>query len=112
LSDILEALAIVFGRSEFDQVLLVVAPAGDRRGRTQTWGLQHGSFVPAAPARGPDEWEVVCPFEGDGWGGELHLRRRMGRRSLLLDLNLFLDVVQPALTRAAHRIPPVGLVGE
>jgi UDP-GlcNAc:undecaprenyl-phosphate GlcNAc-1-phosphate transferase len=111
LSDLREALAIVFGRSEFDHVLLVVAPAGDRRGRAQRWSLQHGSFVPGTPPRGPDEWEVVCSFEGDGWGGEVHLRRRLGRRSLLLDLNLFLEVVQPALSLAAHRIPAAGLLG-
>ncbi len=111
LRDLLEALAILFGRSEFDQVLLVVSPLGERRGRAQAWSLQHGGFVEAAPPRGPDEWEVVCPFEGDCWSGELHLRRRLGRRSLLLDLNLFLDVVQPALNQAARRIAPAAVFG-
>ena len=111
LRDLLDALAIVFGRSEFDQVILVVWPAGERRGRAQTWSLHDGSFVAAPVARGTDEWEVVCPFEGDGWSGDVHLRRRLGRRSLLLDLNLFLDVVQPALNQAAHRIPPGAVFG-
>jgi UDP-GlcNAc:undecaprenyl-phosphate GlcNAc-1-phosphate transferase len=104
LPDLQEALAILFGRSEFDHVALVVAPAGERRGRARAWSLHDGAFVEEVPARGRDEWEVVCPFEGNGWTGELHLRRRLGRRSLLLDLNLFLDVVQPALNNAAGRI--------
>jgi UDP-GlcNAc:undecaprenyl-phosphate GlcNAc-1-phosphate transferase len=104
LGDLHEALALLFGRSEFDQVLLVVAPRGDRRGRTRTWWYQDGSFTEGSPPRDLDEWEVVCPFEGTDWVGELHLRRRLGRRSLLLDLNLFLDVVQPALSQAARRI--------
>ena len=104
LSDLQDALAILFGHSEFDQVLLVVAPAGEPRDRARCWVLQDGVFVEASPSRGRDEWEVVCPFDGDRWSGELHLRRRLGRRSLLLDLNLFLDVVQPALNQAARRI--------
>ncbi len=106
LGDLLEALAILFSRSEFDEVVLVVAPAEERRGQARAWSLQRGAFVEDSAPRGPDEWEVVCPFEGDGWVGELRLRRRLGRRSLLLDLNLFLDVVQPALSRAAQRIGP------
>src|SRR3972149_1765384 len=104
LSDLQDALAILFGHSEFDQVLLVVAPAGEPRDRARCWVLQDGVFVEASPSRGRDEWEVVCPFDGDRWSGELHLRRRLGRQSLLLDLNLFLDVVQPALNQAARRI--------
>jgi hypothetical protein len=47
---------------------------------------------------------VTCPFEGDGWDGEIRLRRRLGRGSFLLDFNLLLEVVQPALTEAARRI--------
>ncbi len=34
------------------------------------------------------------------------MRRRLGRRTLLLDLNLLLEIVQPALVRAAQRIDP------
>lgn len=111
LSDLHAALAILFGRSEFDQVVLVVAPTGERRGHARTWTLEDGSFKEESPSRGPDEWEVVCPFDGDRWSGELHLRRRLGRRSLLLDLNLFLDVVQPALNQAARRIPSTVVLG-
>ena len=105
LDDLHAALAILFGRSEFDQVLLVVAPVGERRGHARTWTLEGDAFVKGTASRGRDEWEVVCPFDGDRWSGELHLRRRLGRRSLLLDLNLFLDVVQPALNQAARQIP-------
>jgi UDP-GlcNAc:undecaprenyl-phosphate GlcNAc-1-phosphate transferase len=103
-ADLQEALAILFGRSEFDEVLLVVGPTRERRGQSRSWRLREGAFVEEWPQRASDEWEVVCPFEGHEWTGELHLRRRLGRRDLLLDLNLFLDVVQPALARAARRI--------
>jgi UDP-GlcNAc:undecaprenyl-phosphate GlcNAc-1-phosphate transferase len=110
LADLMEALAILFGRSDFDEVLLVVAPDEERRGHARAWRLREGVFVAERPVRNPDEWEVVCPFEGSGWTGELHLRRRLGRSSLLLDLNLFLDVVQPALVEAAHRIAPAAVL--
>jgi hypothetical protein len=63
-----------------------------------------GSFVDGWPKLGSDEWEVVCPFEGAGWTGELRMRRRLGKKSLLLDLNLLLELVHPALTQAAGRI--------
>jgi len=111
LADLKEALAILFDRAEFDEVLLMVAPSGERRGWTRAWALRNGAFADEVPPRGSDEWEVVCPFEGDRWAGELHLRRRLGRRSLLLDLNLFLEVVQPALGRAACRIAPAAVFG-
>ena len=85
-------------------IVPLVAPAGERRGKAKVWHLVEGEFVEDRPERSPDEWEVVCPFEGDGWIGEVHLRRRLGRRSLLLDLNLLLELVQPTLSRAAKRI--------
>jgi hypothetical protein len=47
---------------------------------------------------------VVFPFEGADWVGELQLRRRLGRRALVLDFNLVLELVQPALVEAATRI--------
>lgn len=109
MADLQAALAILFERAEFDDVLLMVAPAGERRGWSRTWVLKNGAFAEESPFRNSDEWEVVCPFEGDRWTGEMHLRRRLGRRSLLLDLNLFLEVVQPALSRAARRIAPATL---
>jgi hypothetical protein len=84
---------------------LLVTPPGERRGHAQKWRLSDGQFVDDWPERRPDEWEVVCPFEGDGWHGEIHLRRRLGRSSLLLDMNLLLELVQPALSDAAKRIP-------
>jgi UDP-GlcNAc:undecaprenyl-phosphate GlcNAc-1-phosphate transferase len=104
LEDLQEALAILLSRSEFDEVVLITAPATDRRGNARSWRLANGHFVEEWARRDRDEWEVVCPFYGDGWNGELHLRRRLGRRSLLLDINLLLELVQPALTRAASRI--------
>ena len=105
LFDILAGLALLFERSEFDDVLVSVSNRADRREGTRRWRLQGGTFVEDWPRRSPDEWEVVCPFGGIDWVGELRLRRRLGRRSLLLDLNLLLEVLQPALTRAGQRVP-------
>ena len=104
LTDLQKALAILFGGSEFDDVVLMVAPATDRRGGARVWHLDGGSFAEGSPERQHDEWEVICPFEGAGWIGQLHLRRRLGRRSLMMDLNLLMEIVQPALDRAARQI--------
>ncbi|MBI4421200.1 MAG: undecaprenyl/decaprenyl-phosphate alpha-N-acetylglucosaminyl 1-phosphate transferase [Gemmatimonadetes bacterium] len=109
MQDLLAALAILLQGSEFDDVMLSVAPADERRGASSVWRLVEGHFVPGAAPRRHDEWEVVCPFDGDGWIGELHLRRRLARRSLLLDLNLLLEIVQPALVQAARRISVVAM---
>lgn len=106
LPDLQEALAILFTKSEFDQVLLIVTVGEERGGNPRAWYLDNSTFVEGWPDRHSDEWEVVCPFEGSGWTGELRLRRRLGRRSLLLDLNLMLEIVQPALTQAAQHISP------
>ena len=104
LSDLMNGLAILLQQSEFDQVVLTAGPVQERRGNTLAWTLDDTTFVEGWPQRGTDEWEVVCPFEGNGWIGELHLRRRLGKKSLLLDLNLLMDLVQPALSQAADRI--------
>ncbi len=104
LDDLMGGLSVLLQKSEFDEIVLTAGPVHERRGNTLAWELAEGSFVEGWPKRGSDEWEVVCPFEGDGWVGELHLRRRLGKKSLLLDLNLLLDLVQPALARAASRI--------
>ncbi len=104
LDDFQKALAMLFERSEFDQVVLTINSSDERRGHSKTWFLDGGVFSEGAPKRHHDEWEVVCPFDGGGWGGQLHLRRRLGRRSLMLDLNLLMEIVQPALDRAARQI--------
>jgi UDP-GlcNAc:undecaprenyl-phosphate GlcNAc-1-phosphate transferase len=104
LDDLMDGLSILFRRSEFDGVLLLVTAVGERRGHARKWRLEGEAFVEGWPERLHDEWEVVCPFGGGGWRGELHLRRRLGRRSLLLDLNLLLELVQPTLQDAAERI--------
>ncbi len=104
ISDLHRGLAILLGESEFDDVQLSVAPITDRRGNTRTWQLKDGAFVEGGSRRSGDEWEVVFPFEGADWVGELQLRRRLGRRSLVLDFNLVLELVQPALVEAATRI--------
>jgi UDP-GlcNAc:undecaprenyl-phosphate GlcNAc-1-phosphate transferase len=104
MPDLMKGLSILLQHSEFDEVVLTAGPIKERRGNTIAWTLDGTSFVEGWPARGADEWEVVCPFEGAGWIGELHLRRRLGKKSLLLDLNLLMDLVQPALSQAADRI--------
>lgn len=104
VTDLMAGLAILLERSEFDDVLLVIAPKADRRGQARVWHLENGAFVESWPRRREDEWEIVCPFAGVGWNGQLVLRRRLGRPSLMLDVNLLLDLVQPALTQAARGI--------
>lgn len=111
LPDLHQALAILFAQSEFDHVAVAVSLGTDRRGHTSAWYLENGGFIEGRAERQPDEWEVVCPFDGNGWSGELRLRRRLGRRSLLLDLNLLLEIVQPALREAAARIEAVSFQG-
>jgi hypothetical protein len=102
--DILAGLEALFEDSDFDAVIFVASSARDRRGSSRAWRLVDGRFVEGWPARARDEWEVTCPFEGSGWDGEIRLRRRLGRASFLLDFNLLLEVVQPALTEAARRV--------
>lgn len=110
--ELTDGLAVLLARSEFDEVLLQVSPGGERRGGVRVWRLQNGVFVEDRPHRANDEWELVCPFEGSDWMGALHLRRRLGRRSVLLDLNLLVELVQPALAQAARRIQsPAGIPG-
>ena len=104
LTDLHSALAILFGGSEFDEIVLKVAPLRERRGASVTWHLVDGAFRKGDVERQHDEWEVVCPFDGKGWVGALHLRRRLGRRSLMMDLNLLMEIVQPALENVAARI--------
>ena len=106
MDDLQRGLSILLQNSEFDDIVLTAGPAAERRGHTRAWQLVGDSFFEGWPKRGTDEWEVVCPFEGDGWTGELRLRRRIGKQSLLLDLNLLLELVHPALSQAASRIDP------
>ena len=104
LDDLKAGIAMLMRRSEFDDILFSVSSGADRRGHTQRWRLWEGDFVEDWPERRPDEWEIGCTFEGKGWKGELVLRRRLGRKAVLVDLNLLVELVQPALTEAASRI--------
>ena len=104
VDDLCGALATLFRRSEFDTVFLVLTKRGGQAADRKYFRLEDGDFVEGEPGKRPDEWEVVCPFEGGDWMGELHLRRRLARKSLLLDLNLLLEVVQPSLASAVEKI--------
>ncbi|MCZ6759589.1 MAG: MraY family glycosyltransferase [Gemmatimonadetes bacterium] len=103
IEDLCKALAILFRGSEFDGVALSLSKRGDQ-GAERKFRLEGDSFVEGLPERKADEWEVVCPFQGGDWTGELRLRRRLARKSLLMDLNLLLEVVQPSLATAVERI--------
>jgi UDP-GlcNAc:undecaprenyl-phosphate GlcNAc-1-phosphate transferase len=112
MSDLKDGLSVLLQNSEFDDVVLTAAPAKERRGNTVAWNLADAVFVEGWPKRRSDEWEVVCPFEGDGWVGDLRLRRRLGKKSLLLDLNLLMDLVQPALSQSAARISAASIFSQ
>ena len=112
IEDLQQALAVLLERSEFDEVLLMITPAGERRGQARKWRLENGEFRTDWPDRRPDEWEVVCPFDGLGWHGQLHLRRRLGRPSLLIDMNLMVELVHGALGEAAGHISAEAVLAE
>jgi UDP-GlcNAc:undecaprenyl-phosphate GlcNAc-1-phosphate transferase len=112
LDGLKEAVAVLLSRSRFDDVLLVVSPKGERRGHAHAWRLENGRFVADSSHRGAGEWEMVCPFEGAGWRGELRLRWRLGGGSPLPDLYLLLELVQPALAKAAQRIEATAALSE
>ena len=106
IDDLKAGIALLMQRSEFDDILFSVSSGQDRRGHTRRWRLWDGDFVEDWPERRPDEWEIVCTFQGKGWKGELVLRRRLGRQALFVDLNLLIELVQDALAEAAARIEP------
>ena len=105
--DLLEGLGILFRNSEFDQVLLEASTGDDGRDKTLRWRLSQGRFVSGDWEPLPDEWELICPFRGKDWTGKVRLRRRLGRRSFMVDFNLFFDLVQPTLEAVAERVTPV-----
>ncbi len=104
LKDIRDGLEVLFSSGEFDTVVFTVTSRIDISLPLMAWHISDGAFVEGWPERQPDEWEVKCPFEATEWWGEVRLRRRVGRSSLMLDLNLLLDLLQPALSAAARRL--------
>lgn len=104
--DLLAVLARVFDEGDFDAVRVVVDPRHGDLPR-HAFRLEGGEVIEGPLALQPDEWGVHLPFELPGGGvGELHVLRRYGRRALLTDVNLFVEVLRPALAAAAGRVAP------
>jgi len=103
-------LAGLFASSEFDSVRLNIHAGGPATTRRE-FRLEHGRVIEAPVAISDDEWGVHLPFQvgpGGAVHGELAAFRRYGRRQLLTDVNLLVEVLRPALAEAASRVmPPV-----
>jgi UDP-GlcNAc:undecaprenyl-phosphate GlcNAc-1-phosphate transferase len=110
--EILGVVSGLFVASEFDGVRLVLQP-GDDGARRREYRLAAGGELQeqVVPIQS-DEWGVHLPFlvgRDGGLQGELAVFRRYGRRPLLTDVNLIVEVLRPALARAAARVPPPAL---
>ena len=106
--EIVTTLARLFDRSEFDAVRLVVYDRGPGRERRE-FLLEGGVVHEQAVAPKADEWGVHLPFQLGREGavhGELAVFRRYGRRALVTDVNLLVEVLRPALAAAAGRVAP------
>ncbi|HWO90167.1 MAG TPA: hypothetical protein VNL98_13560, partial [Gemmatimonadales bacterium] len=99
-------LAGLFAASEFDGVRLTVQRDNQPR---REYRLEGGEFRPEVAPIHSDEWGIHLPF---GVGptsaacGELAVFRRYGRKPLLTDTNLLVEVLRPALAHAAARVSP------
>jgi len=105
---IVAVLARLFERCEFDAVRLVLYDGGPGKPRRE-FLLESGRVREQAVAPEADEWGVHVPFQlgvSGGVRGELAVFRRYGRRPLLTDVNLLVEVLRPALAAAAGRVAP------
>jgi UDP-GlcNAc:undecaprenyl-phosphate GlcNAc-1-phosphate transferase len=105
--EIVFLLAKLFAESEFDGVRLVIRLVGQDHRRE--FRLEGGTFVEESVPILADEWGVHLPFPvgPDGrTNGELAIFRRYGRSALLTDVNLIVEVLRPALSKAAGRVAP------
>jgi UDP-GlcNAc:undecaprenyl-phosphate GlcNAc-1-phosphate transferase len=103
--EIVQLLARLFAESEFDSVRLVVQDGAATLPRHE-YRLEGGEAVELKVPIQPDEWGVHLPFQigAAGARGELAVFRRYGRRPLLTDVNLIVEALRPALSRAAARV--------
>ena len=107
---ILKILAELFAASEFDGVRLILQPPGLQR---REYRLESGELREAKVSIQQDEWGVHLPFTVGPTAtlhGELAVFRRYGRRHLLTDVNLIVEVLRPALAKAAGRVAPPAMV--
>jgi len=106
--EIVGTLTKLFDASEFDAVRLTLhdgLPGSTRR----QFLLQSGKVVERPVPVHADQWGVHIPFElggGVGMACELAVFRRIGRKQLLTDLTLLVEVLRPALATAASRVAP------
>jgi UDP-GlcNAc:undecaprenyl-phosphate GlcNAc-1-phosphate transferase len=101
-------LARLFASSEFDSVRLAVHQGGPGTARRE-YLLEQGEIIEQRVAAKQDEWGVHIPFQVGPAGaihGELAMFRRYGRRQLLTDVNVLVEVLRPALAAAAERVTP------
>ena len=101
-------LARLFHASEFDAVRLAIYEGGPGTPRRE-YRLEHGQAIEERVPINQDEWGVHLPFQvgpGGAVHGELAAFRRYGRRQLLTDVNLLVEVLRPALAAAAGRVLP------
>ncbi|MDO8666765.1 MAG: hypothetical protein Q7J79_09145, partial [Gemmatimonadales bacterium] len=106
--EIVRILADLFAESEFDGVRLTLRPTNDDGGRRE-FRLEGGEIVEESVPILVDEWGVHLPFPVGPDGrtkGELAVFRRYGRSALLTDVNLMVEVLRPALGKAAGRVSP------
>ena len=106
--EIVQALARLFDRSEFDAVRLVLYDGGPGKARRE-FLLEGGELHEQPVAPQADEWGVHLPFQLGAGGvvrGELAVFRRYGRRPLVTDVNLLVETLRPALEAAAERVAP------
>ena len=84
----------VAGYEPFGDVRLLVFPGPPTTGRRE-YRFEGGELVPRAAPIQADEWGVHLPFAigSDGARGELAAFRRYGRRPLLTDVNLVVDIL-------------------
>ncbi len=104
--EIVALLAALFAESEFDSVRIIVYGAGAGATRHE-FRLEDGEVVERAVPIQPDEWGVHLPFQigAEGARGELAVFRRYGRKALLTDVNVIVEMLRPALSKAAGRVP-------
>ncbi len=106
--DIVATLTRLFDSSEFDAVRLTLRDGAGESSRRQ-FLLERGAAVERAVPVQPDQWGVHIPFALGGpvaVAGELAVFRLVGRKQLLTDLTLLVEVLRPALASAASRVEP------
>ena len=100
--DVSSALRAGFGDGPFDSLRLVVCSAvTSRRGEDACF---FDRVISLQAERGRSCWSIKLEFEGGHQAGYLELVSPYHAGSLMLDVNVLLHVLTPALSRACRRI--------